>query len=113
MSGKDLALHTPDGRYIMVRGRPRRGANSGLAEEVRACFVAELMDARRAVGAALREGDPDAERAARARVHTAKVALGERGPVLWTDGAPDLNRSMAVDTPYADWFRAAAEPVPL
>jgi hypothetical protein len=35
--------------------------------------------------------------------------LGERGPVWWTDGAPDFNRRMARNTPYADWF-AALEP---
>ncbi|GHE27692.1 hypothetical protein GCM10018784_77140 [Streptomyces hydrogenans] len=34
---------------------------------------------RRAVAAALRAQDAEAERAARDRVHTAKVALGERG----------------------------------
>ena len=113
MSGKDLTLRTPDGRYIVVRGRLWRAANPGLAEEVRARFVAELMNARRAVGAALRAGNANAERTARAQVDAAKLALGERGPVLWTDGALDLNRRMAVDTPYADWFRTAAEPGPL
>ena len=113
MSGKDLALHTPDGRYIVVRRRLWRAANPGLAEAVRARFVAEPMGARRAVGAALRGGDADAERTARAQVDAAKLALGERGPVWWADGAPDLDRHMAVDTPYADWFRAAAEPGPL
>ncbi len=43
----------------------------------------ELMSARRAVGAAMRLGDPEAERAARDRVHRAKVALGERGTPWW------------------------------
>lgn len=41
---------------------------------------------------------------ARSRVNAAKVALGERGPVWWSDGAPDYNRRMAANTPYADWF---------
>ena len=110
MSRKDLTLSTPDGRYIIVRGRLWRAANPALADEARERFVDELMDARRAVGAALRAGDADAEFAARAKVHAAKVALGERGPVWWTDGAPDLNRRMAASTPYAEWFYAAAEP---
>jgi hypothetical protein len=44
-------------------------------------------------------------RDARARVDAAKTALGERGPVWWDDGAPDLNRRMARDTPYAAWYR--------
>ena len=110
MSRKDLTLSTPDGRYIVVRGRLWRAANPGLADEVRERLVAELMDARRAVGAARRAGDTDAERSARMQVHAAKVALGERGPVWWTDGAPDFNRRMAVNTPYAEWFYAAAAP---
>jgi hypothetical protein len=37
-------------------------------------------------------------------VDAAKRALGERGPVWWTDGTPDLNRRLARDTPYAGWF---------
>lgn len=41
------------------------------------------MAARRAVGAALRAHDDGAEREARRRVHTAKVALGERGTPWW------------------------------
>lgn len=48
--------------------------------------------------------DDDAETAAHAAVDVAKRALGERGPVWWTDGAPDLNRHMARNTPYAAWF---------
>ena len=61
------------------------------------------MQARRA----LRKGGADDVRAdARARVDAAKRALGERGPVWWTDGSPDLNRKMARNTVYADWFSA-------
>lgn len=41
---------------------------------------------------------------ARRRVEAAKVALGERGPAWWTDGAPDYNRHLVKNTPYADWF---------
>lgn len=60
------------------------------------------MDARRDVGAAMRESDVMAEKSARARVHAAKVALGERGPVWWSDGAPDYNRHFVENTPYSD-----------
>jgi hypothetical protein len=35
-----------------------------------------------------------------------KVALGERGPVWWDDGGPDLNRRMVINTPYREWFDA-------
>jgi hypothetical protein len=54
---------------------------------------------------------PD-ERAARARgeVDAAKVALGERGAVWWTDGAPDLNRKLVKNTPYSKWFDGVAQP---
>ncbi len=64
------------------------------------------MDARRAKGRAMRAGDADGREAARARVDAAKVSLGERGPAWWTDGAPDLNRRMAKNTPYAEWHAA-------
>jgi hypothetical protein len=46
------------------------------------------------------------------RVDHAKRALGERGPVWWTDGAPDLNRHMARTTPYAAWFAELAIAAP-
>lgn len=59
------------------------------------------MDARRAVAAAKRAEDPQAEKTARAAVHEAKVALGERGPVWWDDGAPDYTRKLIENTPYA------------
>jgi hypothetical protein len=95
---------TPDLRYIVVRGRLWRRANPALAEDERQRLVAQLMAARRAVAAAKRAGDADAEAQAHAAVDAAKVALGERGPVWWDDGAPDLNRHMARNTPYAAWF---------
>lgn len=75
-----------------------------LPEDVRAEHVAALMDARRRIAAANRLGDDGARRDARADVDAAKHALGERGPVWWTDGTPDLNRKMARTTIYADWF---------
>jgi hypothetical protein len=62
------------------------------------------MKARRQVGIAKKAGDRDAERDARAAVDQAKRALGERGPVWWTDGAPDFNRRMVANTPYAEWY---------
>jgi hypothetical protein len=97
---------TPDGRYFVVRGRLWRCAYPGLAPDARALLQRELMAARRAKGVALRAGDEGAREAARLRVDAAKRALGERGPVWWTDGAPDLNRCLVRNTPYADWFAA-------
>lgn len=99
-------LRTPDGRYIVVRGRLWRTSNPALDEAERALLVARLMDARRAVAAARRSVDAAAETSAHEAVDAAKVALGERGPPWWTDGVPDLNRHMAHTTPYAEWFAA-------
>ena len=95
---------TPDGRYIVVRGRLWPRANPDLSVIERETLTRELMDARRDVGTSLRAGDAAAERAARRRVQAAKVALGERGPVWWRDGAPDYGRHLAKNTPYAAWY---------
>jgi len=97
---------TPDGRYFVVRGRLWRTSNPSLPAEERDRLTRALMDARRAVGTAKRAGDAEAERAARDAVDAAKVALGERGPAWWDDGAPDYNRRMARNTPYAEWWAA-------
>ncbi|MFC5510578.1 hypothetical protein ACFPOU_05525 [Massilia jejuensis] len=97
---------TPDGRYFIVKGRLWRASNPGLAPELRQRLVDQLMTARRQVGLAMKAGDVEAERHARAAVDAAKQALGERGPVWWTDGAPDYNRRMVGNTPYAAWYAA-------
>ncbi|MDC0887257.1 hypothetical protein OAS19_05655 [Altererythrobacter sp.] len=102
MSEKDDVERTPDGRYIIVKGRLWRATNPNLPEDERQRLVNELMDARRAVGAAMRSGDEAALKAARAAVQAAKVGLGERGPVWWDDGARDWNRYLVKNTPYAD-----------
>ncbi len=98
----DAHPRTPDGRYFVVRGRLWRLSNPALSPAEREVLVRELMAARRAVRDA--DGDRAATAEARARVDAAKRALGERGPVWWTDGAPDHNRRMAANTPYAKWF---------
>ena len=95
---------TPDGRYFVVRGRLWRTSNPHLPESERDPLVRELMAARRAARDAA--GRPAEIASARAAVDAAKVALGERGPVWWDDGAPDYNRHMARTTPYADWSSA-------
>ena len=95
---------TPDGRYFVVRGRLWRMANPGLGEAERTELVGRLMAARRAVRDAKKALDPEAEATAHRAVDKLKQALGERGPVWWDDGSPDLNRHMAKDTLYADWY---------
>jgi len=95
---------TPDGRYFVVRGRLWRSANPALSPAERDRLVAALMTARRAVAAAQRAGDVSGLVAARSAVDAAKRGLGERGPVWWTDGAPDYTRHMVRNTPYAEWY---------
>lgn len=97
-------LTTPDGRYLVVRGRLWRASNPGLRDDRRQALVSDLMAARRDVGRAIKSGDAELVRDARRRVDEAKTALGERGPVWWTDGAPDLNRHLVRNTDYADWY---------
>lgn len=96
---------TPDGRYIVVQGRLWRSSDPRLPAKARQGLVDELMDARRAVRAALGADDPKALRLTRARVQAAKEALGERGEVWWDDGAPDFNRRLVRNTPYAQWWQ--------
>lgn len=74
---------TADGHHVVIEGRKWRATNPNLPEDERQKLVGELMSARRAVGAALKAGDKDAETAARARVNAAKIGLGERGPKWW------------------------------
>jgi hypothetical protein len=99
-------LRTPDLRYLVVNGRLWRASNPNLPEAERLRLVGELMDARRAVGRHQRDGNGSALRRARREVQRAKVALGERGPVWWIDGAPDYNRRLVKNTPYAGWYES-------
>lgn len=95
---------TPDGRYFIVADRLWRKSNPALEPEERQALVERLMLARRQVGAALRAGDAQAQRSARAVVDEVKRALGERGAVWWCDGTPDYNRRLVANTPYAGWY---------
>ena len=82
---------TADGHHVLIDGRRWRATDPLLPEDVGAALRKELMSARRAVGAALRAGDEVAERAARARVHRTKTALGERGTPWW-EQTPEQRR---------------------
>ena len=109
MPDPDKYPTTPDGRYFVVKERLWRTSNPELAPEQRQALVDQLMEARRQVGQALKARNLAAERTARAAVDEAKRGLGERGPVWWTDGAPDYNRRMVANTPYAGWYAALAD----
>lgn len=80
---------TPDGHYFLVKDRLWRCSNPHLSEELRQSLVKDLMAARSDVRHA---ADDDTMLAARARVDAAKVTLGERGPMWWSNGDPDVNR---------------------
>jgi len=82
-AGKRRVEVVDGGRYVLIDGRRWRATDPSIPEEERRRLVGELMRARRDVGSALRAGDRDAEREARGRVNSAKVALGERGEKWW------------------------------
>lgn len=94
---------TQDGRYFIVRDRLWRTSNPTLNPDRRQALVNDLMRARRDLKAHRKEGGT-ALAAARNAVNSAKIALGERGPPWWTDGAPDYNQHLVANTPYATWY---------
>ena len=96
---------TPDGRYFVVRGRLWRCSRPTLFPTQRQELVQNLMAARRAKGLAQQRSDREAQVTARQQVEEIKQKLGERGPVWWTDGAPDWNRHLVKNTPYANWWQ--------
>ncbi|NIZ89796.1 hypothetical protein [Kineococcus rubinsiae] len=106
---REPALTTPDGRYLVVRGRLWRCSDPGLDPEHRQELVERLMTARRDKRTAMAADDAAAREDARARVDQAKHELGERGPVWWDDGAPDLTRHLARNTDYADWYATTTQ----
>ena len=83
---------------MVIDGRRWRATDPAIPPNLGHELVAVLMAARRAVGAARRAGDPDAEAAAHAEVHDAKVALGERGERWWEAGTADGRRRRIVAT---------------
>jgi len=99
-------LTTPDGRYHVIQGRLWRAPNPGLPAEVKVRHMRELLNGRRALKSAKTAGEQDAIVAARRLVAAAQAGLGERGRVWWKDGAPDLNRTLVKNSPYAGWYAA-------
>ena len=92
----DRATPTEDGHHVVIDGRKWRATDPSIPPPFNSELVAELMDARRAVGAAKRADDPAAERRARDRVNDAKVALGERGSPWW-EAADDAARAARLE----------------
>jgi hypothetical protein len=76
------SLSSDDERYLVINGRRWRRSNPNIPENLRQELVHELMRARRQLVAPISKA---AEKRARAAVHDAKVALGERGHPWWID----------------------------
>lgn len=93
---------TPDGRYVVIEGRRWRATDPAIPEDVASVLRHALMDGRRAVGAARRAGDPEAERVARAAVHRAKTALGERGTPWWEQSDDERRGRWEAGLPAGD-----------
>ena len=87
---------TPDGRYLVIDGRRWRASDPAIPEARRAELTRVLMAWRREVR---RARGTDDEGAARAGVHAAKVALGERGTPWWEQSDEERQRRWAADTP--------------
>jgi hypothetical protein len=72
--------HTPDGRYVVIDGRRWRATDPMIPaprrDELQRVLMAWRREVRRVKGT-------DGEAAARAGVHAAKTALGERGTPWW------------------------------
>ena len=98
--GKDYP-RTPDGRFFVSKGRLWRCTDPSLEDSARRASVKALMQARRAVFLAKTDEEV---RAARAAVDPAKRALGERGPVWWSDDGPDEGGKHPKNSVYADWW---------
>lgn len=80
---------TADGHHVVIQGRRWRATDPDIPDDAAEILRKQLMSARRDVGAALRANDKELEQAARARVHAAKTALGERGTPWWDQSAEE------------------------
>jgi hypothetical protein len=90
---------TDDGHYVVIDGRRWRATDPAIPEDRRVELVRILMAWHREVRRT--KGTPQ-ESAARAGVHAAKVALGERGTPPWWEETDERRR--------ARWQAQLAEP---
>jgi len=98
MGGPEI---TEDGHYVVIDGRRWRATDPDIPEERRAELTRILMAWRRDVR---RTKGTDEERASRAGVQAAKVALGERGTPPWWEQTDEQRR--------ARWEATVASPAP-
>jgi hypothetical protein len=94
-----LPAVTEDGHHVVINGRRWRATDPAIPQERREELTRILMAWRREVRRV--RGSP-AEAAARAGVHAAKVALGERGTPPWWEQTEAQRR--------ARWESVVAEP---
>jgi hypothetical protein len=87
---------TSDGRYVVIEGRRWRATDPAIPDERRAELQRILMAWRREVK---RVRGTDAEAGARAGVHAAKVALGERGTPWWEQQDAERRTRWEADVP--------------
>lgn len=80
---------TDDGHFIVINGRRWRATDPAIPEDRQAELTRILMAWRREVR---RAKGTDGEMAARAGVHAAKVALGERGSPPWWEQTDEQRR---------------------
>ena len=88
--------HTEDGRYVVIDGRRWRATDPLIPDERRHELQSVLMAWRREVKRTL---GTDGEKAARAGVQAAKVALGERGTPWWEQTAEVRRTRWETDVP--------------
>ncbi|BBZ63086.1 hypothetical protein BST34_01485 [Mycolicibacterium monacense DSM 44395] len=81
---------TEDGHHVVVNGRKWRATDPSIPADRRAELTRILMSWRREVR---RTKGTDQERAARAGVQAAKVALGERGTPPWWEQTDEQRRA--------------------
>lgn len=85
-----------EARWVTIDGRRWRASDPSIPPKLRQELVDALMAGRRAVAAAKRSGNATELTVARAEVHAAKVALGERGEPWWEEPSDDGLRARAV-----------------
>jgi hypothetical protein len=86
----------------------RRAASKEGTEPSDDCSFPDYLQLVRSPPCAVRcaelAGNPVEEAAAHRAVDRIKRELGARGPLSWTDGAPDLNRHAVNNTLCAKWY---------
>ncbi len=90
---------TPDGHYIVVGGRRWRATDPDIPPERREELTHALMAWRREVK---RAKGTVRERAARAGVHAAKIALGERGIPWWEQSDAERLERWSAEVPLPE-----------